>query len=372
MSKKISILLISNTGAKVRQITTSKGTLGVLAFTLCLAVAFMGIVALDYVNTKKVSWQARALKRQLQQKTDEVLEHQKQIELFADQINTLKAEMVALNEFEHKIRIVANLEDKNNPEGLFGIGGAFPEDLDAQKMIKNDHQGLMREMHNQIDGLELATQNQIVDLETLLEQLEVKRNILASTPAIKPTKGWLSCNFGHRKSPFTGKREFHKGIDIATRPGSPILATADGTVSFSGKKGHMGNMIVLDHGHGILTRYGHCKKLLKKRGETVKRGETIALVGNTGRSTGSHVHYEVDLNGLPADAVAVELFCIRPDQQEHMVVPMELQDEQAGPAVYRCAFEATGRGALSMNARVKPASPVVEDLHPEWVRWAQP
>lgn len=301
MSKKISILVISNTGAKVRQITTSKRTVGILSLALCLCIALLGIIAFDYVNTKQTSWQSYSLRKQLQQKTDEVLEHQKQIELFASQINALKAEMVALNEFEHKIRIVANLEDKNNPEGLFGIGGAFPEDLDAQKMIKDDHRGLMRNMHHQIDGLEMAAQSQTGDLETLLEQLEMKRNILASTPAIKPAKGWQSCNFGHRKSPFTGKREFHKGIDIATRSGSPILATADGVVSFSGKKGLMGNMIVLDHGHGMLTRYGHCKKLLKKRGEAVKRGEIIALVGNTGRSTGSHVHYEVHFNGLPVN-----------------------------------------------------------------------
>lgn len=301
MSKKISILVISNTGAKVRQITTSKIALGILSLALCLVVALIGVVAFDYVKTKKNAWQVSSLEKQLQQKADEVLEHQKQIELFANQINALKAEMVALNEFEHKIRIVANLEDKNNPGGLFGIGGAFPEDLDAQKMIKDDHHGLMREMHNQIDGLELAAQTQTGDLETLLEQLEMKRNILAGTPAIKPAKGWLSCNFGYRKSPFTGKREFHKGLDIATNSGSPIWATADGIVSFSGKKGYMGNMIVLDHGHGMLTRYGHCKKLLKKRGEAVKRGEIIALVGNSGRSTGSHVHYEVHLNGLPVN-----------------------------------------------------------------------
>lgn len=301
MSKKISILVISNTGANVKQISTSKRTLGILSLALCMIIACLGVIAFDYVNTKKNSWQAFSLEKQLLQKADEVLEHQKQIELFANQINALKAEMVALNEFENKIRIVANLEDKDNPEGLFGIGGAFPEDLDAQKMIKDDHQGLMRAMHNQIDGLELAAQNQTGDLETLLEQLEMKRNILASTPAIKPTNGWQSCSFGHRKSPFTGKREFHKGIDIATRSGSPILATADGIVSFSGKKGPMGKMIVLDHGHGMLTRYGHCKKLLKKNGEAVKRGEPIALVGNTGRSTGSHVHYEVHLNGLPVN-----------------------------------------------------------------------
>jgi murein DD-endopeptidase MepM/ murein hydrolase activator NlpD len=93
----------------------------------------------------------------------------------------------------------------------------------------------------------------------------------------------------------------HKGLDIAARKGTPILATADGIVTFAGKKGLLGKTIVIDHGHGMKTRYGHNHKLLKKRGDRVKRWEPIALMGSSGRSTGPHTHYEVHLNGVPVN-----------------------------------------------------------------------
>ena len=92
-----------------------------------------------------------------------------------------------------------------------------------------------------------------------------------------------------------------EGYDIASRQGTPLLATADGVVTYAGKKGLYGNFIVIDHGHGMITRYGHCHKLLKKRGDKVKRWDTIALMGSTGRSTGPHTHYEVHLNGIPVN-----------------------------------------------------------------------
>ncbi|MDD4393374.1 MAG: M23 family metallopeptidase, partial [Desulfobacterales bacterium] len=93
--------------------------------------------------------------------------------------------------------------------------------------------------------------------------------------------------------------ELHKGIDFAAPKGTPVVATADGVVTFSGTKGLLGKLVVIDHGHGLVTRYGHNSKIFKKRGDKVKRGDIIAEVGSTGRSTGPHVHYEVRLNGVP-------------------------------------------------------------------------
>ncbi len=116
-----------------------------------------------------------------------------------------------------------------------------------------------------------------------------------------PTRGWTSSRFGYRASPFTGKREFHKGIDISARMGSPVVATADGMVAFSGLDRGYGRTIVLKHGYGLKTRYAHLKRILVKKGQFVKRGEIIGLVGNSGRSTGSHLHYEVHLNGVPVN-----------------------------------------------------------------------
>ena len=159
----------------------------------------------------------------------------------------------------------------------------------------------MREMHDQIDQLSTASTNQQAGFQSLLKDLQDQQNLLASTPAIRPVRGWTTSKFGYRISPFTGRREFHKGFDIATKKGSPILATADGVVTFAGRKGLFGNTIMISHGHGMVTRYAHCDKFLKKRGEKVKRWEQIATVGNTGRSTGPHVHYQVELNGVPVN-----------------------------------------------------------------------
>jgi murein DD-endopeptidase MepM/ murein hydrolase activator NlpD len=118
---------------------------------------------------------------------------------------------------------------------------------------------------------------------------------------LRPTKGWISSDFGYRISPFTGRREFHNGLDIATREGTPIIAPADGVVTFAANKWLIGNMITIDHGHGMVTQYGHLKEFVAKKGDHVKRGQVIAKVGNTGRSTGPHVHYMVRLNGVPVN-----------------------------------------------------------------------
>ena len=145
-------------------------------------------------------------------------------------------------------------------------------------------------------------------LRTLLESLESRLNVVsrtvdrrnalaAATPSIWPAKGWLSSTMGHRADPFTGDDDFHAGLDIAGERGQPIFATAAGTVTHVGFQGGYGNLIVLDHGFGLETRYGHLLNYSVKSGVKVKRGDIIGHVGNTGRSTGYHLHYEVLANG---------------------------------------------------------------------------
>ncbi|WP_372682326.1 M23 family metallopeptidase, partial [Desulfosarcina sp.] len=217
---------------------------------------------------------------------------------FSNKLSVLNTKLAELGDFEQKIRIIANLEPNNDGSGIFGVGGSDPEDLDPTTMIEQDYQELVRDMHVEINEIDQASHNQKNSFSSIFSQLEGKRNLLAATPSIRPLKGWTSSRFGYRESPFTGRREFHRGLDIATRAGSPIIAPADGLVTFSGSRGLMGNMLTIEHGFGMVTRYGHTQKLLKTKGDRVKRGETIALVGNTGRSTGPHLHYEVRLNGV--------------------------------------------------------------------------
>ena len=307
MRKKISFVVLGSSGAPAKQVCTSKSSIYIFGVVLLSLIAGVGYIVYDYYNLRDTTSHLQNREIYLSSQLEEIQIQRKQIQDFANEINLLKSNLVAINSFEKKIRIIANIEKTKMSDNIFGVGGSIPDDLDAEIPLKEKHNSLMRDMHEQIEQLSMASANQQEDLESLLRSLEDQQNLLASTPAIRPVSrdvsSWITSRFGYRKSPFTGRREFHKGYDIASRQGTPLQATADGVVTFAGKKGLYGNFIVIDHGHGLITRYGHCQKVLKKRGDKVKRWETIALMGNTGRSTGPHVHYEVHLNGIPVNPV---------------------------------------------------------------------
>jgi len=134
-------------------------------------------------------------------------------------------------------------------------------------------------------------------LETVRYGVERRQALGAATPSMWPAAGWLSSAFGNRTDPFTGRPDFHPGIDISADKGTPIYATADGTVESASYSGAYGNLVVLDHGFGISTRYGHMLRFAVKAGDGVQRGGLIGYIGQTGRANGPHVHYEVWLNG---------------------------------------------------------------------------
>lgn len=147
--------------------------------------------------------------------------------------------------------------------------------------------GLLREI---LEGIEsrLAVARGDVD----------RRNALAAaTPSIWPAHGWLSSSIGRRTDPITGGDDFHQGLDISADAGSPVYATADGVVKRASREGAYGNLVTIDHGYGLETRYGHLSRYDVKSGAKVKRGDIIGRVGSTGRATGPHLHYEVRVNG---------------------------------------------------------------------------
>ncbi len=135
----------------------------------------------------------------------------------------------------------------------------------------------------------------------LAKFLQERRSVLASTPSVWPVHGWVTSGYGYRISPFTGKRQFHAGLDISTRTGSPIVSPAAGVVTFAGREGGYGNMLVINHGHGLVTRYGHLSSFAVKLGQKIARGQKVGAVGSTGRSSGPHLHYEVLMSGVPTN-----------------------------------------------------------------------
>ena len=138
-------------------------------------------------------------------------------------------------------------------------------------------------------------------LDRVEAELHEQMRWISSTPAITPARGILTSGFGIRRDPITRGRAFHSGLDIAAAPGAPVRASADGVVIRATRSGGLGKAIYLSHGFGLSTRYGHMSKIEVRAGQRVQRGDVIGYVGNTGRSTGYHLHYEVHLDGEPVD-----------------------------------------------------------------------
>lgn len=134
-------------------------------------------------------------------------------------------------------------------------------------------------------------------LDSVRDSVERRQALAAATPSIWPVAGWLSSPYGSRTDPFNDEKAFHPGLDISADYGTPVVATADGTVDSAGVNGAYGLEVVIDHGFGITTKYGHMSRIAVMSGQHVKRGDTLGYVGSTGRSTGPHLHYEIWMNG---------------------------------------------------------------------------
>jgi len=302
MRKRIKIWFHSNATSGIKEISIHKTVLrlGLFIFFSMIGVAIL--IGYDYSQLKKTSYNAIAINKIINQQLNEINNQRVQIQSFAGEIKGLKNEIYNLSKFEEKVRLIADINRNDNASGLIGIGGIPNNSFDPDIPLKKNHNNLIREMHRQINQTHLAVEKQALNFDNLIKQLEEKRNFLASTPSIRPiVGGWITSKFGNRKSPFTGKKDFHSGLDISNRSGTKIVATADGRMSYAARKEYIGNRIVIDHGHGMNTLYGHLKKIMVKPGQKVKRGDVIGLLGNTGQSTGPHVHYEVQLNGTPVN-----------------------------------------------------------------------
>ena len=156
-------------------------------------------------------------------------------------------------------------------------------------------------MHEFLNQLNVEARLEEVRQQEILQTLRTHEDILETTPSVWPAAGWVTSDFGPRVSKFTGKREFHKGIDISAPEGTPVFAPATGKVIFAGRDGSYGLTIKIVHNSNLITRFAHMQSIDVKVGQEIERGAVIGQVGNTGRSTGPHLHYEVRLSGVPVD-----------------------------------------------------------------------
>ena len=226
-----------------------------------------------------------------------------QVEKFAQQVKNFETEMVRLERFEKKLRVITALE--NSPRSIeknWGVGGPYGFSTNSFTTAMGwGAANMVERLSNGLDHLGKQAKIQSISFQELDNFFKNQKSLLSSTPSIWPTRGWVTSGFGFRKSPFTGLRERHEGWDIAARNGAPVRTTADGVVVVEGREYGYGNLVEIDHGYGLVTRYGHNSKHFVKVGDRVKRGQVVTLVGNTGRSTGPHLHYEVLLNGVPVN-----------------------------------------------------------------------
>lgn len=175
------------------------------------------------------------------------------------------------------------------------MGGALPSGSPIASVSADSANRTFGILHDLLDGLG-------AQLDTVRKGVETRQALASATPSIWPiVSGWLTSGFGPRADPMTGEGENHSGIDISADRGTPVRATADGTVQFAGYNGGYGNSILVDHGFGISTRYGHLSGYAISVGQTVKRGQVLGYVGSTGHTTGPHLHYEILLNGEPVN-----------------------------------------------------------------------
>jgi len=221
-----------------------------------------------------------------------------QILLVQEKVAHISATLDRVERFDAKLRTaVTQLQD---PERNLAIGPVGSADVEAHiPGPAPAAEASLTALPGKLSSLETEAARQEQSLRELQEYFDDQRSLLASTPSIWPARGWVTSDFGTRLDPWTAERKMHHGLDIATPHGQPVYTPSDGTVVFAGTEGGYGKVLVLDHGYGVKTRYAHLSEIFVRTGGRVRRGDKVASVGNTGRSTGTHLHYEVRVNGIP-------------------------------------------------------------------------
>ncbi|MCI0572692.1 MAG: M23 family metallopeptidase [Myxococcaceae bacterium] len=223
-----------------------------------------------------------------------------QLRSVRDRIDHIGATLDRVERFDQKLRAITLL---NDPQRNLAMGPTAAEPGTQVAVETQFTHGTTTESAPQLlarlDKLTSEATRQEQSLNELQAYFQDQKSLLASTPSLWPARGWVTSDFGQRVDPYTAERVMHAGLDIAAPHGKEVFSPADGVVVFAGMEGGYGNVVVVDHGYGIKTRYGHLARILVKAGENVRRGIQIGAVGNTGRSTGPHLHYEVRVNGIP-------------------------------------------------------------------------
>lgn len=288
-----------NTGLKT--VRVPRWLVYVSAVTVISLIISSGVAVMKYAS--KIADTYRVV--QLTQENDALREQLSEIE---GDMAGLQRQVRQNFDFQKRARLLADLEDLNEDVTEVGVGGPSGGYVQSLTVLDDGTRDEVAALRGNVDKLIRQAKLQSESYQDIIGVLVNGQEIRNATPSIRPVpRGYISSRFGRRMHPITGRSAFHYGTDFAARLGTPILATADGIVTYSGRWQDFGMTVELSHGHDYVTRYAHCSKLLVRKGQKVKRGDIIARVGSSGRSTATHLHYEVLYQGKKKNPLAYVL-----------------------------------------------------------------
>lgn len=299
--KFVRIVLIPDGATRTRQFRIPDNSFKVLSGLSLFMTCILTYFTIDYFKLAKI----RA-KYDVVVAENEGLKGEARL-LFAN-LEEVKQSLRRVQDYSSKLTEITNFQVKKMSKKT-GIGPLTPAEMKraevSDRKVEASYlplgidldQLVFRPVFDRLNAVKYTANTNAIRLQKLLSNLSKKKSLLSTIPSLSPVNGWVASGFGSRISPFTGRRGIHNGIDVASPVGTPIIAPADGVVIFSGAKAGFGNFIMLAHGNGVVSRYGHNAQNMVQPGQRVQRGEQIATVGMTGRTTGPHLHYEVLVNG---------------------------------------------------------------------------
>ena len=286
-------MIIPGRKSGVKKISVSRVVIRNILIASVVAILVTLYVVYDYASIKRDRAELVKLRAQTKEQSQQFRDLAIKADVFADRMEELR-------QFDKKIRILSADQTSRDKKLPLGIGGSNKETR-VTELLDQDQQKLITGIRERLATLNEDANDREKSFNEILTFLHEQKSILAATPSIWPVKGWVTSKFGVRESPFRSGVEFHKGLDIATRFGKEIVAPADGLVIVSAHDPQDGNFIKIDHGRGLATGFAHLSRIAVKQGMRVKKGDIIGYVGDTGRSTGSHLHYSVFVNNVPVN-----------------------------------------------------------------------
>ncbi|MHB8173014.1 MAG: peptidoglycan DD-metalloendopeptidase family protein [Nitrospirota bacterium] len=288
------VVILPGPNSKVRKFSISKSLLrNSLIAAVVLVMLSTGMFG-QYLNMASKVIELDSLRREASSQRAQLMQ-------IAASVVDMKSRMARIKEMSDRLSSVAgNVAGKSF--GVKGTGGSSELGaISLQEFGSKNRSEAAAQVSQELQGLKSDASSEEARIKKLMSYFEQRNSIMACTPSIWPVRGFITSDFGYRHSPIYGTTEFHCGLDIANATGTPVHATADGTVSASGISSSYGRYVKIQHGYGLATMYCHLSRMDVHEGQRVKKGDIIGAVGDTGHSTGPHLHYEVLVNGVPVN-----------------------------------------------------------------------